>query len=317
MLRSKTRTATGDNSRFHVRAAVLRPPDPKFALRVPRPALGTERRAAHKSNHRTPPAVRSRSRRCRSRRSDAVRGAAGSGVRRREGLSSDDQEYNPTPIINEVRHYVETWRNLPNPTSGRSRPRRPGCCSTGGTTRSSSRAPVLLPDRGGGDGDLADRGGAEVAPRAGKFWTHIKGANDDANPELVRIALKLATGAGKTTVMAMLIAWQTVNAVRHPSSKQFSRGFLIVTPGHHDQGPAARAPAERPGELLPRAASSCRPTCSATSSTRRSSSPTITPSGSRETMDISKAARAPPGRGGPTQDARDRRPDAAARHAAS
>jgi type III restriction enzyme len=43
--------------------------------------------------------------------------------------------------------------------------------------------------------------------------------------------LKLATGAGKTTVMAMLIAWQTVNAVRRPNSKNFSRGFLIVAPG--------------------------------------------------------------------------------------
>ena len=31
--------------------------------------------------------------------------------------------------------------------------------------------------------------------------------------------------------MAMLIAWQTVNAVRHPNSKHFSRGFLIVAPG--------------------------------------------------------------------------------------
>jgi type III restriction enzyme len=30
-------------------------------------------------------------------------------------------------------------------------------------------------------------------------------ANEDANPELMRLALKLATGAGKTTVMAMLI----------------------------------------------------------------------------------------------------------------
>jgi type III restriction enzyme len=47
-----------------------------------------------------------------------------------------------------------------------------------------------------------------------------------SNPDLFRIALKLATGAGKTTVMAMLIAWQTVNAVRHPASKQFTRGFL-------------------------------------------------------------------------------------------
>ena len=31
--------------------------------------------------------------------------------------------------------------------------------------------------------------------------------------------------------MAMLIAWQTVNAVRHPESKRFTRGFLIVAPG--------------------------------------------------------------------------------------
>src|SRR3546814_16857197 len=47
----------------------------------------------------------------------------------------------------------------------------------------------------------------------------------------MRLALKLATGAGKTTVMAMLIAWQTINAVRRPNSKRFTRGFLIVTPG--------------------------------------------------------------------------------------
>ena len=43
--------------------------------------------------------------------------------------------------------------------------------------------------------------------------------------------MKMATGSGKTTVMAMLIAWHTLNAVRHPGSKTFSRGFLIVTPG--------------------------------------------------------------------------------------
>jgi len=47
-------------------------------------------------------------------------------------------------------------------------------------------------------------------------------------PALKRLALKLATGAGKTTVMAMIIAWQTVNAVRRPGSKYFTRGFLIV-----------------------------------------------------------------------------------------
>ena len=41
----------------------------------------------------------------------------------------------------------------------------------------------------------------------------------------------MATGAGKTTVMAMLIAWQTINKVRYPNSRKFTRGFLIVTPG--------------------------------------------------------------------------------------
>ena len=29
----------------------------------------------------------------------------------------------------------------------------------------------------------------------------------------------------------MLIAWQTVNAVRRPGSRRFTRGFLVVTPG--------------------------------------------------------------------------------------
>ncbi len=31
--------------------------------------------------------------------------------------------------------------------------------------------------------------------------------------------------------MAMLIAWHTINAVRRPGSKTFTRGFLIVAPG--------------------------------------------------------------------------------------
>ena len=75
----------------------------------------------------------------------------------------------------------------------------------------------------------------EVAPSEGTrskgVLEWIDNANFAANPQLSRLALKLATGAGKTTVMAMIIAWQTVNAVRHPQSKRFARGFLVVTPG--------------------------------------------------------------------------------------
>ena len=72
----------------------------------------------------------------------------------------------------------------------------------------------------------------EVAPQAGKqFIEHMDEASEAANPGLVRLALKLATGAGKTTVMALIIAWMTINAVRHPQSKRFTRGFLLVAPG--------------------------------------------------------------------------------------
>ena len=64
-----------------------------------------------------------------------------------------------------------------------------------------------------------------------RFIDHLKSANDQSNPGLPRLALKLATGAGKTTVMAMLIAWQTVNSVRRPGSTKFTHGFLVVTSG--------------------------------------------------------------------------------------
>jgi type III restriction enzyme len=64
-----------------------------------------------------------------------------------------------------------------------------------------------------------------------RFLEHLADANAASNPELMRLALKLATGAGKTTVMAMIIAWQTINAVRQPGSNRFTRGFLVVTPG--------------------------------------------------------------------------------------
>jgi type III restriction enzyme len=54
---------------------------------------------------------------------------------------------------------------------------------------------------------------AEVAGRYGDAWIEndLRRANADANPLLYRIAFKMATGSGKTVVMAMLIAWQALN----------------------------------------------------------------------------------------------------------
>lgn len=148
-----------------------------------------------------------------------------------KGLSTAEQQYDHTALINAVRLQVDQWRRLPNPNDWRVTPEtarllqhwrhhkfnniRPFFCQV-----EAIETAIWL---------------TEVAPQIGKigegFLEHLENANNEANPELMRLALKLATGAGKTTVMAMLIAWQTVNAVRHPQSKKFTRGFLVVAPG--------------------------------------------------------------------------------------
>lgn len=73
----------------------------------------------------------------------------------------------------------------------------------------------------------------EVATRFGDAWiaNDLRAANQSANPLLDRIALKMATGSGKTVVMAMLIAWQTINKQLSPQDARFSDVFLIVSPG--------------------------------------------------------------------------------------
>lgn len=61
-----------------------------------------------------------------------------------------------------------------------------------------------------------------------KQGIHIPG---DGGP-WERLCNKMATGAGKTTVMAMIITWQVLNALTYPKrNKEFSRAVFIVAPG--------------------------------------------------------------------------------------
>jgi len=147
------------------------------------------------------------------------------------GLSTEEQEYNPTPIINEIRRYVEDWRNLPNPDQWQVSPETARLLQHWRNHQFQNIIPFFCQVEAVETAIWL----TEVAPKRGqtvaKFWAHIRAANEQSNPELVRIALKMATGSGKTSVMAMLIAWHTVNAVRHPGSRQFSRAFLVITPG--------------------------------------------------------------------------------------
>ena len=73
----------------------------------------------------------------------------------------------------------------------------------------------------------------EVAPKYGEAWVEnfLREKNLQSNPLLYRIAVKMATGSGKTVVMAMLIAWQSLNKIASSQDARFSDTFLIVTPG--------------------------------------------------------------------------------------
>ena len=146
------------------------------------------------------------------------------------GLSTAEQEYNDNPVINEIRGYVESWRKIPNPDDWGVSPhtrrllqhwrreewqnQRPFFCQIEAVETAIWLTEVARLDR-----------------RHEKFRQLLRDANAQANPELFRLAFKMATGTGKTTVMAMLIAWQTINAARTSNSSLFSHGFLVVTPG--------------------------------------------------------------------------------------
>ncbi len=147
-----------------------------------------------------------------------------------KGISTQKQQYDATSIINEVRGYVQTWRTLPHPNQWQVTPETARLLHHWRNHSFSNQRPFFCQIEAVETAIWL----TEVAPlsTAGKrLLGYLDSANKEANPELSRLALKLATGAGKTTVMAMLIAWQCINAVRRPGSKQFTRGFLIVAPG--------------------------------------------------------------------------------------
>lgn len=74
---------------------------------------------------------------------------------------------------------------------------------------------------------------AEAAKKNNDQWIEnlLRDAGANYNPGIFRIALKMATGSGKTVVMAMLIAWHTLNKAANPKDRRFTDSFLIVTPG--------------------------------------------------------------------------------------
>ncbi len=66
------------------------------------------------------------------------------------------------------------------------------------------------------EGPESDKTGIDVPSDGGAFQ---------------RLCSKMATGSGKTVVMAMLITWQVLNKVTYPQDKRFSKNVFIVAPG--------------------------------------------------------------------------------------
>ena len=62
----------------------------------------------------------------------------------------------------------------------------------------------------------SEKVGIDIPGDGGEFW---------------RLCAKMATGTGKTVVMAMLIAWHILNKVSYPQDTRFAKNVLVVAPG--------------------------------------------------------------------------------------
>ena len=147
-----------------------------------------------------------------------------------QALGTGAQQYDLTAFIGGVRQRVDRWRELPDPASWQVTPETARVVQHWRSHRFGDIRPFFCQVEAVETAIWL----TEVAPQRGReerqVLEHLDQASQEANPGLARLALKLATGAGKTTVMAMLIAWQTINAVRRPDSRRFTGGFLVVTP---------------------------------------------------------------------------------------
>ena len=126
----------------------------------------------------------------------------------------------PLPLVNQIRPRVRAWREAGYP-------------NTTGITRALLqhwRDPEERKDRRFffcqleametliwlTEADPAERQGIDIPSDGGDF---------------PRLCAKMATGSGKTIVMAMLISWQVLNKTTYPQDPRFARNVLVIAPG--------------------------------------------------------------------------------------
>ena len=139
-----------------------------------------------------------------------------------EGLKSFDDPgvFVPIPLVNRIRPRVQAWREAGWPgVSGVTRrllehwndpeefeARRFFFCQL-----EAAETLIWLTEA-----PAAERVGIEIPSDGGNFQ---------------RLCAKMATGSGKTVVMAMVLAWHILNKAAYPRDTRFAANALVVAPG--------------------------------------------------------------------------------------
>ncbi len=134
--------------------------------------------------------------------------------------SLEDVASEPFNTINRLRGLIDAWRERGYPgTTSRTRllleywnseqpPIRPFFCQ-----REALETAIWLVEAGPDDDESAWRG----------IVGRLEGVNGEWNDSVPRLAMKMATGSGKTVVMAMLMIWHAIN-------RSMPRDFLLIAP---------------------------------------------------------------------------------------
>ncbi len=140
--------------------------------------------------------------------------------RRPAGYQTGDLAFKSLDLANKIRPRVRKWRQDGYP----------------GVTRVTKRLLEHWDEREGFANRqlfFAQMEAAETliwlteAPEADKVGVRIPSDGSD----FTRVCSKMATGSGKTVVMAMLVAWQILNKVEYRNDTRYSKNVLVIAPG--------------------------------------------------------------------------------------
>ena len=124
------------------------------------------------------------------------------------------------PLVNKIRPRVKKWREQKYP----------------GVTSISKRLLVFW-NQSGAEGRMEEFFFCQKEAIETLIWLKEAHPSERVGIDILkdggefeRLCTKMATGTGKTYVIAMLIAWQVLNKLAYPQDKRFSKHILIVCP---------------------------------------------------------------------------------------